>query len=97
MYSCFWCLCYRQLPDIDMLAQALCLSRPVLLKDPCQLASQLLGRLLHITAQDKPVAPGTLNRCMKHVTVAFSALTLLYYTGIPLQATLSASLTCMTC
>ncbi|KAF4089359.1 hypothetical protein AMELA_G00065260 [Ameiurus melas] len=57
----------KELPDIDVLAQALCLSRPVLLKDPCQLASQLLGRLLHITAQDKPVAPvscsldGTLN------------------------------------
>ncbi|KAI5104186.1 NACHT domain- and WD repeat-containing protein 1-like isoform X1, partial [Silurus meridionalis] len=48
----------KELPDIDMLDQALCLSHPVLLKDPCQLASQLLGRLLHITAQDKPVAPG---------------------------------------
>ncbi|KAM9500864.1 NACHT domain- and WD repeat-containing protein 1-like [Clarias gariepinus] len=48
----------KELPDIDVLAQALCLSRPVLLKDPCQLASQLLGRLLHITAQDRPVAPG---------------------------------------
>ncbi|XP_027025117.2 NACHT domain- and WD repeat-containing protein 1 [Tachysurus fulvidraco] len=48
----------KELPDIDVLAQALSLSRPVLLKDPCQLASQLLGRLLHIAAQDKPVAPG---------------------------------------
>lgn len=74
MYLCFWCLCYRELPDIDVLAQALCLSRPVLLKDPCQLASQLLGRLLHITAQDKPVAPGTVNRHKKHVTVSVSLL-----------------------
>ncbi|KAG9274177.1 hypothetical protein AMEX_G11074 [Astyanax mexicanus] len=48
----------KDLVDKDMLVQALCLSRSVLLKDPCQLASQLLGRLLHITTQDKPVAPG---------------------------------------
>lgn len=70
MHLCFWCLCYRELPDIDVLAQALCLSRPVLLKDPCQLASQLLGRLLHVTAQDKPVAPGIVNMHMKHFTVS---------------------------
>lgn len=61
---------YRELPDIDVLAQALSLSRPVLLKDPCQLASQLLGRLLHIAAQDKPVAPGTMKRHMKHFIVS---------------------------
>ncbi|KAI4905072.1 hypothetical protein NFI96_016045, partial [Prochilodus magdalenae] len=48
----------KELVDIEVLVQALRLSRSVLLKDPCQLASQLLGRLLHITAQDKPVAPG---------------------------------------
>lgn len=62
LYLWFWCLCYRELPDLDVLAQTLCLSRSVLLKDPCQLASQLLGRVLHITAQDKPVAPGIVNR-----------------------------------
>lgn len=65
---------YRELPDIDVLAQALCLSRPVLLKDPCQLASQLLGRLLHITAQDRPVAPGPLNRHKNHATISGSFL-----------------------
>ncbi|XP_062848885.1 uncharacterized protein LOC134311211 [Trichomycterus rosablanca] len=48
----------KELPDVSVLAQALSLSQSVLLKDPCQLASQLLGRLLHIVAQDKPVAPG---------------------------------------
>ncbi|TSK82214.1 NACHT domain- and WD repeat-containing protein 1 [Bagarius yarrelli] len=51
----------KELPDIHVLNEAFCLSRPVLLKDPCQLASQLLGRLLHITTQDKPVAPGHLS------------------------------------
>ncbi|XP_017574350.1 uncharacterized protein LOC108440128 [Pygocentrus nattereri] len=48
----------KELVDVEVLVQALRLSHSVLLKDPCQLSSQLLGRLLHITTQDKPVAPG---------------------------------------
>ncbi|XP_076828927.1 uncharacterized protein LOC143475082 isoform X3 [Brachyhypopomus gauderio] len=48
----------KEVVDVEVLAQALCLSRSVLLRDPCQLASQLLGRLLHTAAEDKPVAPG---------------------------------------
>ncbi|KAK3567409.1 hypothetical protein QTP86_019864 [Hemibagrus guttatus] len=64
----------KELPDIDVLAQALCLSRPVLLNDPSQLASQLLGRLLHIATQDKPVAPGTVNKHIKLATITGSFL-----------------------
>ncbi|KAM4706599.1 uncharacterized protein O3C94_015328 [Discoglossus pictus] len=44
--------------DLDLLSDALQLSKMVLLRDPCQLASQLLGRLHQIEALDKPVAPG---------------------------------------
>ncbi|XP_051992707.1 uncharacterized protein si:ch211-212k18.6 [Xyrauchen texanus] len=54
---CF-CVCYRELLDVKVLAQVLCLSRSVLLNDPCQLASQLLGRLQQIIDQDKPVTSG---------------------------------------
>ncbi|KAB5579452.1 hypothetical protein PHYPO_G00195220 [Pangasianodon hypophthalmus] len=69
----------KELPDIDVLAQALCLSHPVLLKDPCQLASQLLGRLLHITAQDKPVAPGDPQR----FSYLHDLLTQCQYSSVP--------------
>ncbi|XP_051510932.1 uncharacterized protein LOC127415919 [Myxocyprinus asiaticus] len=48
----------KELLDVKVLAQVLCLSRSVLLNDPCQLASQLLGRLQQIIAQDKPVTSG---------------------------------------
>lgn len=49
----------RELLDVEVLSQVLLMSRAVLLQDPCQLASQLLGRLAQIVSQDKPVAPGT--------------------------------------
>jgi hypothetical protein len=45
--------------DVEVLAGALALSRAVLEEDPCQLASQIIGRLGQILAEDKPVAPGT--------------------------------------
>ncbi|XP_043919446.1 NACHT and WD repeat domain-containing protein 2-like [Protopterus annectens] len=48
----------RQIPDLNLLYEAIRLSKPVLLKDPCQLASQLIGRLHQIVAADTPVAPG---------------------------------------
>ena len=40
-------------------AGALQLARPVLESDPCQLASQILGRLGQMVIEDRPVAPGT--------------------------------------
>ncbi|KAL0970488.1 hypothetical protein UPYG_G00242740 [Umbra pygmaea] len=46
------------LVDVRLLSGALELSRPVLLRDPCQLASQLLGRLAQVMAEDRPVTPG---------------------------------------
>ncbi|XP_067885458.1 uncharacterized protein [Heterodontus francisci] len=48
----------RKVDDLNMLNEAIHLSKRVLLQDPCQLASQLLGRLQQIIAEDKPVAPG---------------------------------------
>ncbi|KAJ8416550.1 hypothetical protein AAFF_G00358380 [Aldrovandia affinis] len=48
----------KELPDVAALSQALQLSRTALLRDPCQLASQLLGRLCRIADDDRPVAPG---------------------------------------
>ncbi|XP_043099106.1 NACHT domain- and WD repeat-containing protein 1 [Puntigrus tetrazona] len=48
----------KELLDVKVLGQVLCLSHSVLLNDPCQLASQLLGRLERIISQDKPVALG---------------------------------------
>ncbi|XP_026122513.1 uncharacterized protein LOC113105579 isoform X3 [Carassius auratus] len=48
----------KELLDVKLLSQVLCLSRSVLLNDPCQLASQLLGRLEQIIFQDKPVTSG---------------------------------------
>lgn len=44
---------------MNLLSETLKLSKKVLLKDPYQLASQLIGRLHQIVAADKPVAPGT--------------------------------------
>ncbi|XP_073498923.1 uncharacterized protein [Phyllobates terribilis] len=44
--------------DLNLLLETLQLSMKVLKKDPCQLASQLTGRLHQIDASDKPVAPG---------------------------------------
>ena len=49
----------RVIADVEVLAGALALSRTVLEEDPCQLASQIIGRLGQILAEDKPVAPGT--------------------------------------
>lgn len=46
---------------MEVLAATLELSRTVLLQDPCQLASQVMGRLGQIVAEDLPVAPGTLH------------------------------------
>ncbi|XP_059577275.1 NACHT domain- and WD repeat-containing protein 1 [Alligator mississippiensis] len=48
----------RTLLDLNLLSETLKLSKKVLLKDPYQLASQLIGRLHQIVAADKPVAPG---------------------------------------
>ncbi|XP_075046129.1 uncharacterized protein LOC142106687 [Mixophyes fleayi] len=48
----------RPLLDLNLLSETLQLSMKVLLRDPCQLASQLIGRLHQIDALDKPVAPG---------------------------------------
>ncbi|KAK6323042.1 hypothetical protein J4Q44_G00053810 [Coregonus suidteri] len=48
----------KELVDMEVLAATLELSRPVLLQDPCQLASQVIGRLGQIVAEDLPVAPG---------------------------------------
>ncbi|XP_073764359.1 uncharacterized protein si:ch211-212k18.6 isoform X5 [Danio rerio] len=48
----------KDLLDVAVLAQVLSLSHSVLLNDPCQLASQLLGRLEQIICQDKPVTSG---------------------------------------
>lgn len=52
-------LSFRTVPDLTLLSDALKLSKKVLLQDPCQMASQLTGRLQQIVAADKPVAPGT--------------------------------------
>ncbi|XP_028856386.1 uncharacterized protein LOC114801979 isoform X2 [Denticeps clupeoides] len=48
----------KELLDVVVLSQALFLSQHHLMQDPCQIASQLAGRLTHIAAEDKPVAPG---------------------------------------
>lgn len=50
----------RVLVDVEVLSGALELSREVLLQDPCQLASQLTGRLGQMVMEDRPVAKGTL-------------------------------------
>ncbi|XP_068125049.1 uncharacterized protein [Hyperolius riggenbachi] len=44
--------------DLNLLSETFQLSAKVLLRDPSQLASQLIGRLHQIDASDKPVAPG---------------------------------------
>ncbi|XP_066429582.1 uncharacterized protein [Eleutherodactylus coqui] len=48
----------RPMLDLNLLYETLQLSMKVLQRDPCQLASQLTGRLHQIDALDKPVAPG---------------------------------------
>ncbi|KAJ8269670.1 hypothetical protein COCON_G00122770 [Conger conger] len=48
----------KELADVAPLTQALQLSRNTLLRDPCQLAAQLLGRLYRIIDEDRPIAPG---------------------------------------
>ncbi|GCB81748.1 hypothetical protein scyTo_0023175, partial [Scyliorhinus torazame] len=48
----------RKVDDLNVLNEAVHLSKRVLLQDPSQLASQLVGRLQQIIAEDKPVAPG---------------------------------------
>ncbi|KAK0131674.1 NACHT domain- and WD repeat-containing protein 1 [Merluccius polli] len=48
----------KVVPDVEVLAGALALSRTILEDDPCQLASQIMGRLGKILAEDRPVAPG---------------------------------------
>ncbi|XP_058048768.1 uncharacterized protein LOC131203005 isoform X3 [Ahaetulla prasina] len=47
----------RTIPDLALLSETLKLSKRVLIKDPCQMASQLIGRLHQIVAADIPVAP----------------------------------------
>lgn len=51
----------RTIPDLTLLSETLKLSKTVLIKDPCQMASQLIGRLHQIVAADIPVAPGRAN------------------------------------
>lgn len=51
----------RTIPDLTLLRETLKLSKMVLIKDPCQMASQLIGRLHQIVAADIPVAPGRAN------------------------------------
>ncbi|XP_074480037.1 uncharacterized protein LOC141760845 [Sebastes fasciatus] len=48
----------KVLVDVEVLSGALELSREVLLQDPCQLASQLTGRLGQMVIEDRPVAKG---------------------------------------
>lgn len=48
----------RVLVDVEVLSGALEMSRVVLLRDPCQLASQLMGRLGQMVIEDRPVAKG---------------------------------------
>nr|XP_018670119.1 uncharacterized protein LOC100177451 [Ciona intestinalis] len=43
-------------PDVRLLSSVFHLSRPVLTSDPCQLASQLIGRLHSVIKKDKPIA-----------------------------------------
>ncbi|KAF7238042.1 NACHT domain- and WD repeat-containing protein 1 [Varanus komodoensis] len=51
-------ICADRIPDLTLLSEALKLSKKVLMHDPSQMASQLIGRLHQIVAADKPVAPG---------------------------------------
>ncbi|XP_028461906.1 uncharacterized protein LOC114573893 isoform X2 [Perca flavescens] len=48
----------KELVDVKVLSGALEMSRAVLLQDPCQLASQLMGRLGQIVIEDRPLAKG---------------------------------------
>ncbi|XP_049924061.1 uncharacterized protein LOC126404723 [Epinephelus moara] len=48
----------KVLVDVEVLSGALEMSREVLLQDPCQLASQLMGRLGQMVIEDRPVAKG---------------------------------------
>ncbi|KAI3376664.1 hypothetical protein L3Q82_017094 [Scortum barcoo] len=48
----------KVLVDVQVLSGALEMSRAVLLQDPCQLASQLMGRLGQMVIEDRPVAKG---------------------------------------
>ncbi|TKS92563.1 NACHT domain- and WD repeat-containing protein 1 [Collichthys lucidus] len=48
----------KELEDVKVLLGALEMSRAVLLQDPCQLASQLVGRLGKMIIEDRPVAKG---------------------------------------
>ncbi|XP_055012793.1 uncharacterized protein LOC129409895 [Boleophthalmus pectinirostris] len=48
----------KEVADVVVLSGALGLSRSVLLQDPCQLASQLMGRLGKMVMEDRPVAKG---------------------------------------
>lgn len=44
--------------DVDLLSGALEMSHLVLQQDPCQMASQLMGRLGQLVIEDCPVAKG---------------------------------------
>ncbi|XP_029311219.1 uncharacterized protein LOC115023989 [Cottoperca gobio] len=48
----------KVLVDVEVLSGALEMSRAVLLQDPCQLASQLMGRLGQMVSEDRPIAKG---------------------------------------
>lgn len=48
----------RVLVDVEVLSAALEMSQAVLQQDPCQLASQLMGRLGQMVIEDHPVTKG---------------------------------------
>ncbi|XP_047439148.1 uncharacterized protein LOC125006777 [Mugil cephalus] len=48
----------KVLVDVEILSGALEMSQQVLQQDPCQLASQLMGRLGQMIIEDRPVAKG---------------------------------------
>ncbi|KAK6493133.1 hypothetical protein HHUSO_G2632 [Huso huso] len=78
----------KQLIDLDVLSEALQLSKKVLLQDPCQLASQLVGRLNQIIATDIPVAPGD----PKKFSYLHTLLSQCYISSVPV---LVPSFTCL--
>ncbi|XP_030018608.1 NACHT domain- and WD repeat-containing protein 1 [Sphaeramia orbicularis] len=48
----------KELVDVEVMSKTLGLSRIVLQQDPCQLASQLVGRLGQMIMEDRPLARG---------------------------------------
>ncbi|XP_015201323.2 uncharacterized protein [Lepisosteus oculatus] len=78
----------KELADVCVLSEALELSQQTLLQDPCQLASQLVGRLHEVLSTDRPVAPGD-PRKFSHL---HSLLSQCYSSSVPV---LLPSFTCL--